>query len=251
MQDVYMAEDRLQIREPDFIDPEDGALVADIHDVPLGAVAQWSEMLGYDNVVDTVEAIHRVARQGVQTQGVWDAPRLVLAHREEAREAEVLKAVEEYPAKDPRTPVLRGALAAYRALSQVSGSISPGESLLVKTQREARRRLGVPDPASTPSIQRGQRTMCDPTPADDPDAVLCGEDRARLSEVLAAACIPGECDDQAPRWLDLIQAKREAFCHSLTSNPVDPLIPAPVEVAAPLTLDTLRNQYREEAEDAA
>lgn len=245
MENARITEDHLLIHERTYTDV-DGEEVADLHDMPLGAIASYSELLGYANAVDAVSAI--CAADG-DVEGAISEPLLVLTHREQAREKAAAQAATEYPAVSPRSPALAGALAAYEAMCEISGTRDPEESLLVKCQKAARHRIGLPDPGQRPSIQRGQRTLCDPAShCESEDPVFSAEDRAKLAEVLAAKCDPDDQDEEAPRWLDLIQAKREAFCHALTGNVEDPLTPVAREPKPErLTMEALRDRYRQEA----
>ncbi len=244
MEDAHITEDHLLIHERTYADT-DGEEVADLHDIPLAAVASYSELLGYSNAVDVVSAI--TAASG-DVEGAIAEPLMVLTYREQAREQAAAQAVLDHPAVHPRSPALAGALAAYEAMCEISGTRDPAESLLVRCQKEARRKLGLPDPVQRPSIQRGQHTLCDPAPhlaTEDPAFGV--EDRQRLAAVLASKCSPDDQDEDAPRWLDFIQARREAFCHSLTGSIVDPLTPAaPEPQEQPLTMEALRDRYRSE-----
>lgn len=251
MEEAYVVEDHLILREADFVD-ESGELVTDLYDMPLSAVAHWSEILGYSNAVDTVEVMHNLAMNGAPTEatGAWQETLMVIGHRERAREEEAQKAIEEGLGGDPRSPALRGALAARRAVLGLTGATQDSDSILLKCQYAARQQLGAPCPDSAPSSLRGQRTLCDPEPNTNGGGLMGRSEREAIASVLAAPMDPRSQSESAPRHLDLIQLRREEFCHSQTGNPVDPLAPDPTPIEGPVTLDSIRARYAEGVADA-
>lgn len=252
MEEAYVVEDHLILREADFVD-ESGELVTDLYDMPLSAVAHWSEILGYSNAVDTVEVMHNLAMNGAPTEaaGAWQETLMVIGHRERAREEEAQKAIEEGLGGDPRSPALRGALAARRAVLGLTGATQDSDSVLLKCQYAARQQLGAPCPDGAPSSLRGQRTLCDPgAHTATGESLMCHEDREAIARVLTAPLDPDDQSENPARCLDLIQLRREEFCHSQTGNPVDPLAPDPTPIEGPVTLDSIRARYAEGVTDA-
>lgn len=196
--------------------------------VPFEAVASWSELLGSADPAEVAEAIEHVSAHG-EPEGVWADAYAILTHREQAREAEALRAHEEGTAEDPRSPALRSALAAYRAVHVPI--TADGDCLADLCRRSVRDQLGV----SEPPRRRGSASRS-VAPQIDTDhqggtAILADALRGHESELLGCT---------------------QRFLHSLTGGEEDPLTPddpaPPVSDDPDDPLADLRRKYHPEAD---
>ncbi|GAA1450496.1 hypothetical protein ACFP47_10105 [Nesterenkonia lacusekhoensis] len=200
--------------------------------VPLQAVASWSELLGYDDLADCLDAIIDARVNAKEPEScpvtgyndVWTAPYEMLREREEKREREYLKAqAEGKTADDPRSPLLRSTLAAFHALPRDER----GVCALDQAREASCEALGVPKPKRTPSLVRrtvvtrvdkeaGEMKISAPTCEEesqcDRDGFLCKEDRAKCVQVLREHALD-------------IAYRETRFQHSQTSIELDPLEP--------------------------
>lgn len=201
------------------------------HIIAPGAVASWSKLLGYTDVVDTVDAIVHVARNGeppvdpATGENCWSEDFIALQFIEEAREAEAFRALVEGRRDDPRSPLLRATLAARAANLGAVGAVSERESLLAQCQSKARFALGVMDPQKVPSSSRRIRMTCEDEPQTDDcpvrERALRPEDRVKVKACLEAVT-------------DAVPPEQEYFCHSLTGNEENPIpIRQEIPVEAP------------------
>lgn len=205
------------------------------YSIPFGAVGRYSDLLGLDDPVCVVEAILHFRKRGTEPPedpatgaNVWGEAFAVLTHREEAREAEARRAIREGKANDPRSPRLRGAMAARLAVMDPVGAETEAESLLEQVRTAARTRLDIPCSGRAPIAGRAGKSWT----RRDPDETELGreftrEDRQRLREALEP-------------YLDAITARREQMLHGLTGEADDPLAepePAPAKTSDPSTLD--------------
>lgn len=165
------------------------------------------ELLGYADPVEALEATIHVLRNGepehdpVTGKNAWTDAFTLLAHREKAREAEAERATEEGTADDPRSPLLRSALAAYRAVHEPIGG---GECAMDRCRREARRTLGVAEPSRKTSVAGLARDATISPSGEAEDA----EVRQKATEALGPYC--GE----------ISRCARE-FLHAVTENSRD------------------------------
>lgn len=202
--------------------------------VPIQAIASWSELLGYDDLADCLEVIldARVNAREPESDpetgfnDVWTAPYAMLEEREKAREEEYLKAQREGQSVDPRSPLLRSALAAFHALPRDER----GVCALDRARESARAALGAPSPQKTPSVVRrttllkvNQQKMeakivaptCDESPhveCDDGQIYLCKEDRQKCLPLLRERALE-------------IGYRQSKFLHHQTELVEDPLDP--------------------------
>lgn len=206
----------------------------ELHIMNVAAIASWSKLLGYTDVVDTVEAIVHVARNGeppacpVTGENAWTEDYLAVGHVESEREREAFQAREEGRRDDPRSPELRATLAARRANLEAVGATSERDSLTARCQQKARLALGVLDPVKPQSSSRRGRITCEEEPQTNDCEVrsrdFCPEDRRKVRECLAD-------------HVELIAVAQASFCHQLTPNEENPIpiavLEAPEEVPAP------------------
>lgn len=209
----------------------------DIHRVDEDAIASWSELLGLDDVIDVVEAILTVRLHGEPDpdpetgENSWTGGFTVLTHREQARCDEARCALAEGRQDDPRSPRLRGAMAARRAVTEPVGAQSDRDSLIERVRTDARGRLGARHPKRPSIAGRTGNPTCTDEATSEGEGILNAEDRA-----LIRAALTGRVGE--------IGKRREAFLHSLTGEEDDPLAePEPVAQSAPepdaTTLDGL------------
>lgn len=120
--------------------------VTNIRDIDVQALASWSELLGIEDLEEVLEAIIEVQDRvepepdPVTGDNVWTDPYTLLSAREQAREQEARRALEEGTQEDPRSPLLRASLAAYNVVHQ---PIDGGECAMDRCRRAARERLGI------------------------------------------------------------------------------------------------------------
>lgn len=195
-----------------------------VHAMDPAAIASWSELLGYDDPAETLEAIlqARVNRSEPEPddenggENVWTEPYILLGHRERAREDEYEKAVYEGARDDPRSPRLRSTIAAHNAVHR---PVDDGECAMDRCRRASRDRMVLPEPSKkcgADSRVRDKVTGSDRVLGTGigPGAKAVVEDvdpdRQKLREVV----------DQ---FADLIQPNIKEFLHSTTGNAVDPM----------------------------
>lgn len=109
--------------------------------IPVEALASWGELLGLKEPSEILSAIVYVQNNGEPPldengESVWAKSYRALALRETVKAQELKKAEEEGTASDPRSPALRGALAAL--------AVKP----IVEEAQEAVRRELLPDQMS-------------------------------------------------------------------------------------------------------
>lgn len=174
--------------------------------IPIQAIAVRAELLGYENLVDALEAIVHVAINGEPDhcpktlENAWTEAIMSMGKRECDRESEAEKAYAEDTRDDPRSPLLRSALAAQKV-----------EPIVEQCRQSVRSKLGLPDPRRKLSVMRGSKTVCEAeTHCQSESGALCSEDREKAAECLSEL-IPD------------LEFGRVTFLHSLTDNPTDPL----------------------------
>ncbi|MDS2171603.1 hypothetical protein Q7C18_02725 [Nesterenkonia sp. CL21] len=227
--------------------------IGEEHQVDLDAIASWSELLGHTDAIDTLEAILRVAALGTEPEpdertgeNAWTEAFAVLQHREVARESEVFRALQEGTAEDPRSPALRGALAARRAVMEPIGATRDCDSLLARCRDKARSRMACACPTKASICARPATMTVEERPQSvenhGGEAFMAQEDRAKARAVLEPL-------------LPEVRRRKARFLHSLTGNPVNPLgddepdeVPEVEPVEDPGDLNTLIDRCtREEA----
>lgn len=237
MEYAYFDKDHLLISDGTIV--EHGEEISVLHDIHLDALASWSELLGYTNIVDTVEAIHSHSIQADEDEvgtSHWEEPMLVLRRREMAREAAAFEAKRRGARDDPRSPLLQATLAARAAVLELNGSTKESDSVLSKCQRASRAGLNLPDVDAPASAVRGGRTTCEPERnCSSRGRVFSDGDREKLDKLLA------------PRVKEL-KERRARFCHSLTGNVEDPLGVERGSVTGPqrIDIDAIRARYQKE-----
>lgn len=176
--------------------------------MPIEAIAAHMELLGFEEVSEVVEAMIYVQDHGEPEpdpstgENVWTDPYTLLAHREQVREAEAMKALEEGTADDPRSPLLRATLAAYNAVHQ---PIDGGECAMDRCRRVARERLGLPFEPSKKTTATSRLVSHTPS-----TAAVKSEDQQEYVSTLEPV-------------IEEIEFSRRNFLHSLTGNRINPL----------------------------
>jgi hypothetical protein len=191
--------------------------------IPVAALASWSELLGYENQLDTLEAIIHSRRYPTDEHDLWTDVYAILAYREQEREKEHLAAEQEGTATDPRSPLLRSTMRAYHCLPRDNN----GDCVLDQCRRAVRDKLGVQHPERNLSVVRPAtliqqnttervttQTTCNKTERIV-NTILTDDDRAVAERVLA-------------EHLADIDTRRSWFQHTQTPNKENPLPPAGV-----------------------
>lgn len=174
---------------------DDGAEL--VREIPVQAIASFSEMLGYADPAEALAAIIAEQDQRDEDNPVKDPfaeAQQLLAHREKAREEEAATAQGEGKRHDPRSPRLRAAFAARRAVHE---PVDDGDCVMDRCRNEARTRLNLAAP--TRKAGSGLRSVKAKTQHQD-----------ELAQVV---------EQVAPQ----IQQLRAEFLHQLTGNRDDPL----------------------------
>lgn len=203
--------------------------------IPLEAIASWSELLGYDNAVDALEAIMTVAENGEPDpdpetgDNCWTEAYVALGIREQARERAAFAALREGKEHNPQSALLRSSLAANKAAnsSDMAARASRGEDvanvpmgvrddILNAVQSEACRRLGVPRFAQNQKAARGGTVGRKGSASLGQESEPLGPGHASPEEreELAAALRGKEGE---------IGRLRRDFCHRLSGFETDPL----------------------------
>lgn len=149
----------------------------DRHIISMDAIGSWGELLGIDDVGETLDAIRYVAENGqpepdpVTSENAWTPAYEALAAREQARAGTWFAATREGTAEDPRSPQLRAAFAA-----------TPLEPEVTAARNETRTRLGLPPLGSIQA--RAARTL---NSDEDPLAGLKAELRTAKAETITHA----------------------------------------------------------------
>lgn len=195
--------------------------------IHLAALVTWSELLGYTNLVDTLGAIIEAAIEQrepepcpVTGENAWTATYAALTLRENIREREALRALEEGKAEDPRSPALRAALAVRDQLPRNAEGRAITDVIRVDTCNT----LCLAVPTLKRSAVRGGSVRCSPDREASRPCILSDEERAHAA-VLLSGLVPE------------LERIDHAFCHSLTDNAEDPL--KPVETVEAPTLSEL------------
>lgn len=163
----------------------------DTHRVDEDAIASWSELLGFSDVIDTLEAIVTVALGAepdpdpATGENAWTAGFTMLEHRERARAVEAEKAVEEGTRDDPRSPKLRAAQAARQAVLGATGAASDRECLLEKVREGSRSGLKVKRPNQARTAGRMSNPTCQTETQADGEGVFTQADREMVRAELA------------------------------------------------------------------
>lgn len=236
--------------------------------IPLVAVAERAEVLGYSDAVDAIEAdaVYKELTESGEIDGEFpcDEQFEILKLRERAREAEAQKCHDEnkciadYDAAirrgcdteekrnlarrlpetpDPRSAKLRGALAARKAVLDISGCEKDSDSVLVKAQAEARAKIKACCPERNPtSAARHVAFTADETPHSAPSEsaqrFLSAEDRRKVAQALR-----GNEESMA--------RSRRALLHTLAGNKEDPLAEEEeTRVSDRATIDGIREKYK-------
>lgn len=180
--------------------------------IPLAAIAARRELLGYDDLMECVEATIYLQDHGepepdpVTRQNAWTEPYQLLRVREEAREDEARRARQDCCTED--VVVERANKAAYDA---VHVPMDDGECAMDRCRRTVRGKLGLPDP--TKNSGADTRSKRPPAPQRRPEALRSIRPSGGKAEV--GDLIAGQAA--------YLHASTRWFLHQLTGNETDPL----------------------------
>lgn len=181
-----------------------------IASIPFMAIVSRSELLGFADPAETLDAILHIQDHGDPADRPkmrdchWDAPTILLTKRERDREdvAERFLRGELPPA--PSSMVLQSTLSAYKS---VHVPVNDGECMMDRARRDSRTKLGLPDP----SVKAGPSSR---NLAVQSAMSVGSQDALDSTELLL------------PHFGELSRLKRQ-YLHSITGNTSDPF-----EVAA-------------------
>ena len=248
--------------------------------VPLQAIASTSELLGYTDAIDCLDAIVRSKLRHTeyyaeQSNDLWTNEYVLLREMETAREEEAQKAVEAQQARamlvpaiqagdteteaeavatlrrcgptDTREARTRGADAVLTVLSDIAGKdCGMEESPLAVCQKRTRDALKVPDPVEPPTASRLTIMTC------DPDTPHCAEDPCADKTLEFDAEDRAKCARVLKPLLPELIMRRARFCHTLSGRDTDPHAedytpagpqPAPVEEPETDPLEAIRQEW--------
>lgn len=181
--------------------------VEHVREIPVQAMASFSELLGYADLTEALEAIitEQDTRGDDSPQDAFAEAYHLLTHRERAREDEAAKAKDEGTRDDPRSPRLRAAFAARRAVHE---PVDGGPCVMDRCRAEARAKLKVPAPSRNSGA--GLRSVAAKTKRRD-----------ELAQVVSQV---------APQ----VERLRGEFLHHLTGRNDDPLAEVTAEQVEPV-----------------
>lgn len=174
--------------------------------IPLQALASWSELLGYADPADTLEAIIHTQDHGepetdqASGENVWTLAYSLLTFREQRREATARTFEAEGRRSNPQSQIGSSAMSAFQAVHM---PVDGGECTMDRCRRAARDRLGVKHPEKKCGVTtRFSVTTSDMTHQDQ-DILDCIE--------LVSPCM------KTVDWY------RRKFLHDCAGSDVDPL----------------------------
>lgn len=185
-------------------------------EIDLVNIAGLSELLGIADLGETLAAIiYNQDHPEPDDTDPMAEPFTLLAHRERARDEEAAKANAEGRRDDPRSPRLRGALAAYQA---VHIPVDGGECVMDRCRREARATMGLNEPTRKAS----SATRANP----------------------AAVKVSGEFADLLAPHAEVMDKLRSHFLHDTAdTGGDDPLVPPAPEPGPVDPVDELFKKY--------
>lgn len=225
-----------------FTDTAEGpAIVVQIaadHDrtIPLSLFAAYRELLGIDDIGEVFEAIMHVSDNGepepepVTGRNVWTDAYTLLRRREESREDAAVE-VKEHEGHTDHQVQVAAAQMAYRAVHE---PINGGECAMDRCRREARAKLGLPDPAK----KCGAETKTELPPVPEP--------QSRMMRTMRPAGGKAQVADLLASEADALLACTQRFLHHLSGHDVDHVTPPesePEPQARRLTADELIQKY--------
>ena len=207
--------------------------------LPLQAVATYRELLGIDDPAEVVEALLHMAEHGepdpdpVTGKNTYTEPYQLLRLREQAREDAALE-VQAHEGHTDHQVQVAAAQMAYRAVHEPIGG---GECAMDRCRREARGKLGLPDPTRKCGVEtRPERPSMPAKQTAQARAMRPAGGKAQALNLLA---------DQG----DYLHECTKRFLHSLTDHDTDPLEPdtdtTPDPEARILTTDEILAKYQE------
>jgi hypothetical protein len=193
------------------------------HHIDLAAIPEIREMLGIDDLQEVLDAVLHLLKHGepphdpVTGQNVWTEPYMLLTIRERAREDAARRArLKRLPEAEVREAANT---AAYHA---VHTPIDGGDCAMDRCRKEARRKLGIPDPKQAAGVRtRVDRPLPPKTSNPDPG-------KAKALSLLAeeTAYLHG----RTQRWLHgLVDDGRPDPVHPPAPESPAPELPTPRE----------------------
>lgn len=212
--------------------------ISEDHDrtIPLALFASVREMLGIDDMGEVFEAIMHISDNGepehdpVTGENVWTDAYQLLRRREESREDAAVE-VEEHEGHTDHQVQVAAAQMAHRAVHE---PINGGECAMDRCRREARGKLGLPDP----SRKCGEESRIKPAPAPDPQPQMMRMMRPAGGKAQVADLLADEADE--------LLACAQRFLHQLSGHDDDRVTPPesePEPQARRLTADELIQKY--------
>lgn len=183
-------------------------------EIPLEALSSWRELLGIDDPLEVVEAIMKVQDSGepdpdpVTGKNVWTDAYQLIRRREEAR-ADAAVTVMTHQGTSHQVQVAAAQMA-YRAVHE---PIDGDECALDGCRREARAKLGIPDPEKKCGPE--SRTEPPPMPERRPKAIRAMKPAGGKAQVLDVLSGEGEY---------LLGCTQE-FLHQLSGHDTDRVTP--------------------------
>lgn len=207
-------------------------------EIPLAAIANRRELLGYDDALEALEAIIELQDRPeppadpVTGKYVYTDAYQLLFHREEARAQAAALAVAEGCCYEE--VVERAEQAAYDAVHQ---PINGGECAMDRCRRDARAMLGLPDP----SVKCGAESRTVPAPVPEPRPEQLAAMRPAGGKALVLDLLAGE--------QDYLLECSQTLLHQLSNSEIDHISPAvalePEPGSVILTADELLAKYQE------
>lgn len=214
--------------------------IAADHDrtIPLSLLAAYRELLGIDDMGEAFEAVMHVSDNGepehdpVTGENVWTDAYQLLRRREESRGDEAGRAADE---GEPQSQIVaRSSQAAYDAVHQ---PINGGECAMDRCRREARGKLGLPDP----SRKCGEESRIKPAPVPDP--------QPKMMRVMRPVGVKAQVADLLASEAGELLAHTQRFLHQLSGHDDDRVTPPesePEPQARRLTADELIQKHQED-----
>lgn len=233
---VYEAAPGMKVLQ--IIDSDENGEFA--RDIPLACLASKRELLGFDDPIEALEAEVYLQDHGepepdpITGKNAYTDVYQLLRRREEARENAAELVLDQDGHTDHQVQVAAAQMA-YRAVHE---PINGGECAMDRCRREARAKLGLPDP----SKKCGAETKTEPPPVPEPKPRMMRAMRPAGGKAQVLDLLAGEADE--------LLACTQRFLHQLSGHEKDHVTPPPPEPepdpeAVILTADELIEKYQE------